>query len=99
MHVVLEARDRIVLALPRVHLVHRPIGRAVIGRAVMTETIGHRFDEHRPRLSQCDLARRFGCVVHGEQVVAIDPDAHHAVAGASGRNSVASVLVFTMYND
>ena len=59
----------------------------------MTDPVGHGFDQDGFVLLLCDLPGGLGGVVHGEHVVAVDPDGGHAVGGAAHRDAVPAVLL------
>ena len=91
--IVLESGYWIVVLLPRVHLVDRSVGCAVVRCAVMAQTIGHGLDQHWSRLLDCDLSRCSCGVVDGEQVVTVDSNGDNAVSWTSRGNTIASVLI------
>ena len=59
----------------------------------MTDPVGHGLDQDGFVLLLCDLPGGLGGVVHGEHVVAVDPDGGHAVGGAADGDPVALVLL------
>jgi len=58
----------------------------------MADAISHGFDQHWSVVLNTILPCSLGGIVDSEDVIAVDPDGGHAVAGAPGRDSVASVL-------
>ena len=80
--VVLQAQDRIA-ERPGVGLGLRPIGRGIVRGRVRADAIGDVFDQRRPEIAARPLDRPFRHGVHGEIVVAVDPQRRDAEAEAA----------------
>mmetsp|Transcript_16470 Transcript_16470/g.28240 ORF Transcript_16470/g.28240 Transcript_16470/m.28240 type:complete len:533 (-) Transcript_16470:376-1974(-) len=76
------------------HLVGVAISRAVVGGAVMALAVGHGFDHDGGGGFEGKFASLGDGGVDGEDVVAVDADAGHAVSGSSGDDAVSGILIF-----
>mmetsp|Transcript_20615 Transcript_20615/g.72797 ORF Transcript_20615/g.72797 Transcript_20615/m.72797 type:complete len:202 (+) Transcript_20615:210-815(+) len=88
-----HARDRVVLAPPRLELVGRAVPRAVVAGAVVAQAVRHRLHHHGAVVLQRQRLGGLCRLVHGEQVVAVTPHARHAVASGAGDEAIAAHLL------
>ena len=90
--IVLEAGNGIVILLPRAHLIDRSIRSRIITRAVVAQSIRHRFDQNWSRLFDGDVTGRSSRIINSKQIVTVNSDGDHSVGLAPGCYSIASIL-------
>mmetsp|Transcript_6956 Transcript_6956/g.12521 ORF Transcript_6956/g.12521 Transcript_6956/m.12521 type:complete len:266 (-) Transcript_6956:650-1447(-) len=85
--------DRVVLVVPFLDLLRRPVPGRVVARGVVAHPVAHSLDKHGPVLAQGELLRPGRRGVDCEEVVAVHSDARHAVPLGPRRDPVSPVLV------
>lgn len=73
-HVVLQLVNGVLSVLPALDLLGGPVRGAVVGRGMVADPIRHGLDDARLVPLQTVFAGRFGRVVNGEHVGAVDAD-------------------------
>ena len=53
----------------------------------------HRFDQHRTHFSDRQFTCCFRCIVHGEQIVAVNTDSGHAITGSTTSDTITAILI------
>lgn len=67
--------------LPFIDFLSRTIGGAIIGCWMMTDTIGHCFNNNRFIIFQCIFTCLFGGIVNGKYIGSIDTNCRYSIAG------------------
>lgn len=85
--------DRVVDTLPLFQLSFFPVEDRMVAGGMVSHPVGDHFHQERLLLSDDVLSGVLDCLVHGQGVVAVDPEGGHAIGRTSPSDVVSTVLV------